>query len=150
MSGLIVVLFGLALPKFRPAPPTDAHRSPPAARLSCAAGLSRLQSTMKLRLPSVHASRRCRTRSDARDDARRGIVRAVDDVAGRGFEILAAVELERRLAVAEQIVGDAESRRDVVVAAHAHGRSNEIGLGLKRDVSVVPLPSAGAQLQARS
>ena len=53
MSGLMVVVFGLALPKFRPTPPTAAHWSPPDARLSCAAGLSRLQSTTKLRLPSV-------------------------------------------------------------------------------------------------
>ena len=49
----MVVVFGLALPKFRPTPPTAAHRSPPVARLSCAAGLSRSQSTTKLRLPSV-------------------------------------------------------------------------------------------------
>src|SRR5439155_23014257 len=53
IAGLMVVVLGLAFPKFKPTPPTAAHRSPPAARLSCASGLSRLQSTTKLRLPSV-------------------------------------------------------------------------------------------------
>jgi hypothetical protein len=47
------VVFGLALPKFKPAPPIDPHRSPPEARLSCNSGFSRLQSTAKLPLPSV-------------------------------------------------------------------------------------------------
>jgi hypothetical protein len=40
-------------------------------------------------------------------------------------------------------------RRQIVIAAHAHGAETD-RLGLNRDVAVVPLCSAGAQLEARS
>ena len=65
------------------------------------------------------AGRAAGARADARDDARRRIVGAVDDVGRRRFEVLADVDLERRLAVAEQVVGEPDARRDVVVAADA-------------------------------
>ena len=100
-------------------------------------------------VPVGPAARGRRPGPDARDDAGRRIVRAVDDVAGGGLEIFAAVDLQRRLAVAEEVVGDAEPRRDVVVAADAHGALERNRLrvearGFRRAVALRRRPAPGA------
>ena len=97
----------------------------------CASGFVRLQSGTKLPLASVHvrvtdglanaaavppgnAERRVRSRSQVAD-------------AG-ALQVLADVDLQRRLAVAEDVIRGAEARRDVVVAGHAVG-PREAGAG---------------------
>ncbi len=65
------------------------------------------------------ARRAADARADACDDARSGIVRAIDDVGRRGFDVLAEVHLQRGPALAEHVVGEAEPRRDVVVPRDA-------------------------------
>ena len=111
----MIVRFGLGLPKLRSFPPSAAQRSPPVARLSCSRGSARLQSIWKLRLPSVHG--RAVTRVTV---FTRRVVRRVDAADLRALEVLPEVGLERGLAVAKQVVGDAHARRDVVVALDAH------------------------------
>ncbi len=111
----MIVRFGLGLPKLRSFPPSAAHRSPPVARLSCSRGSVRLQSIRKFRLPSVHGRA---------DHSGHGlhcrVVRRIDAADLRALEVLPEVGLERRLAVAKQVVGDAHARCDVVVALDAH------------------------------
>ena len=60
-----------------------------------------------------------RAQHRAAGDARGGVGQRVGVVIRRRFEILADVHLHRRLPVAEQVVGCAAARRDVVVALDA-------------------------------
>ena len=122
MSGLIVVELGLALPKFRLLPPSGGALIAAGRQVVLRRRAAQIAIDDEVAVAVGPAPRRVGgpARPDPGDDTRRRIVGAVDDVAGRGLEILAAVDLQRRLAVAEQVVGDAESRRDVVVAADAH------------------------------
>ena len=52
-------------------------------------------------------------RGHANDAGGRAVARVLA-VVRRGIEVVAEIELQRRLAVAEHVVGRAEARRDVV------------------------------------
>ena len=85
------------------------QKSPPVARLSCAATIFRSQSSWKLPLASVHV------RVALVDRLPTGLPVPADSP----LDVLAPVRLQRRLAGAEQVVGDADARRQVLQAVEA-------------------------------
>ena len=109
-SGLTVVVLN-GLPKFRLV--HGPQTSPPLGLLSSATLLVRLQSTAKLLFESVHRSVRRLLERDRR--VRNRVMRVV---VGR-LQVFAHVSLDRRLAVAEQVVCGAHARRDVVIPRDA-------------------------------
>ena len=80
----------------------------------------------------------------------RRVVQRVPAVVRRRRQIVPEVELDRRLAVAEHVVGGAEARRDVVERVDPVGARERDRRGIEPRRDVVPLPSAGLKLHARS
>ena len=94
------------------------RRAVVAARVAvrfCAAGFSRSQSGNPV---AVRIGPRA---GRARRDARHRIGRRVDAERRGGFEVAAGIDLHRRLAVAEQVVGHSQARREVVESGDAFG-----------------------------
>ena len=89
-------------PKFRASPVSAAH-SPLAAKFM----MSQSMTLLLLRVPPS-SGEAVRTMRAA------GLLLRVLAVVRRGIEVVAEIELQRRLAVAEHVVGRAEARRDVV------------------------------------